>query len=127
MSRQIAQALSPKQRAYFYGNTVEDSTHSETDPCLLWQGHVSASGFGRACFWIGGRPHTVDAHRVAWELAFGTDGGFDPRQHVTVFTCGNKHCLSVGHMRLKSKAEAMDEARNARGREKVAALVDGIA
>src|SRR5688500_12424982 len=73
-----------------------------SDECWPWQGAVTGTGHGR--FWIAGRPH--GPHRVAYQLATGTD----PGDLFVCHRCDNPPCCNPAHLFLGS---ARDNARDA--------------
>ncbi len=80
--------------------------------CWLWTGKLSKSGYGRIV--SGGSvtkgAKTLRAHRVSWELAFGSiPDGLQVLHH-----CDNPRCVRPDHLFLGSHIDNMVD-RNAKG------------
>ena len=87
--------------------------NSTTEGCWEWQGYRNPAGYG-ALRWRGSR---VNAHRVAWELAYGPIPG---NMHV-LHTCDNPACCNPSHLFLGTHADNMQD-RNIKNRGGTAKL-----
>lgn len=69
--------------------------------CHHWIGAIMPNGYGQ----IHANGRTAYAHRVAWELANGPvpDGAF------VLHSCDNRRCVNLGHLRLGSFQDNMDD------------------
>lgn len=72
---------------------------SMTTPCVLWTGHITASGYGR----FGPRP----AHCVLWLQARGPIPAGMQLDHL----CGVRSCVNLDHLEVVTHAENMRRAR----------------
>lgn len=66
--------------------------------CWLWTGSVNHVGHGQFHLSVGGKRHTVGAHRVAWELA----NGPLPARTAVDHTCGTSRCVNPSHLTLRT-------------------------
>lgn len=76
------------------------------DGCWEWTGPINANGYGR--MGMGGRNcRTVQAHRIAWELANGPipDGVF------VCHACDNRRCCRPDHLFLANHVDNMADMR----------------
>ena len=69
-----------------------------TDGCWEWIGCLSQKGYGR--FWVGGGK-TLDAHKIAYEKAFGPV----PMDMVIDHLCRNRSCVNPEHMEVVTNSE----------------------
>lgn len=102
-----------------FWSKVEKS--EEPGGCWLWFGTVGTNGYGN--FWLDGT--TVSAHRVAYEIAFGS---IDPGL-VVCHTCDVRTCVKPLHLFVGTYADnehdKQSKGREARGaRQGLARLSD---
>lgn len=71
------------------------------EPCILWTGAVSSSGYG-SC-WVNGVPMT--AHRAAYEKAFGLVPAGLHIDHVRARGCTSRLCINPSHLEAVTQAE----------------------
>ena len=62
--------------------------------CLEYIGHLSHDGYGKFCFYIGGKPTTKRVHRVMFEYYVGPIASGLSLDHL----CRNKRCANPNHL-----------------------------
>lgn len=82
--------------------------------CWLWQGHVTANGYGKFGPTHG---HTVYAHRWAYEQLI----GIVPENLRLRHTCSVHHCVNPRHLRLVTTKETVSHALRPPTQEELAA------
>lgn len=85
--------MTPQERIDFYTN--------KTDGCWIWQGNLSARGYGRIT--IDGR--TWMAHKLSYQLAVGDVGNETVLHHI----CANKACVRPSHLEPVTQSEKVGE------------------
>ncbi|KKL76482.1 hypothetical protein LCGC14_2044430 [marine sediment metagenome] len=79
--------------------------------CLEFQGFRNPKGYGRIAQGPGEKPRIVNAHRVAWEAAFGPiPDGMD-----VLHSCDNPPCCNPEHLFLGTNDDNVAD-RSAKGR-----------
>lgn len=102
MSPQLA-CLSAADAERFWARVDRDGP----DGCWVWLG--SKHDFGYGWFWAQGR--SLNAHRVAWELTYGSI----PDGLQVMHACDNTGCANPSHLMLGSvAANQIDMARKGR-------------
>lgn len=81
-----------------------EKVRPHADGCHEWIGTLMPNGYGQVH--LSGR--TAYAHRVAWELAFGTI----PRGMFVLHSCDNRKCVNPTHLWLGSFQDNMDDMTN---------------
>jgi len=81
-----------------------------TGDCWLWTGSKSSAGYGYIN--VGGK--TLKAHRVAYELAFGT---IPSGLHVD-HTCHTRSCVNPEHLRTVTNKQNQENRTGARANSK---------
>lgn len=90
------------------------SSSPDENGCINWTGQIGKHGYGVIS--SGKKPHKpLRAHRVAWELAYGTI----PKGLLVCHRCDNKRCVNINHLFLGSHQDNMTDmvkkGRNTRG------------
>lgn len=80
-THEIGKAASLEERFY-------NAVHPQ-GTCHIWHGSISKNGYGT----IGFKKQKLYAHRVAWQLAYGSY----PLSAIR-WTCGNKLCVRPDHL-----------------------------
>jgi hypothetical protein len=80
--------------------------------CQEWIGHISNYGYGRRCTRVGGKKIWVQAHRIAYERAYGPI----PMGLCVLHRCDNRACVRLEHLFLGTKADNMRD-KVAKGRQ----------
>lgn len=78
------------------------------DCCWLWQGHVTAAGYGKYSWRNAGRVITRHAHRVAYVLAVGPIPDGLTVDHLCFVTA----CCNPTHLRLLTNSENAQNQRS---------------
>ena len=105
-------------RATLLARLEEKSIPEPNSGCILWCAAISPKGYGK----VGirdenGRPRSVEAHRLAWELEHG-----QPALGIVVrHSCDMPSCINVAHMTLGTQADNLQDMRD-RGRARPACL-----
>lgn len=87
--------------------------------CVLWTGQrFPPSGYGAFAFRGRNRP----AHRVAMMLHTGRE---IPKEYDIAHECRQKHCVSVSHLKIATRAENMRD-RHRDGTTNRLRLIDGV-
>ena len=85
---------------------------NKTDGCWLWTACKLRSGYGQFCL----NEKMLKAHRVSWEMAFGTI----PPGLLVLHKCDVPACVRPDHLFLGTQQENMDDCkrkgRTTRGR-----------
>jgi len=74
--------------------------------CWLWEGVRLPTGYGSLSRRIDGRPSTVGAHRLAWELFVGPIPADRQIDHL----CQNRQCVRPDHLRVVTQQENANSA-----------------
>lgn len=90
----------------------------DANGCRLWQGGLTANGYGKFGHRDGGRQYTLTASRIAWEL---TNGPIPDGQQV-LHRCDVRACCEPLHLFLGTQLENMQDCL-AKGRYGVNGLV----
>lgn len=98
------------------------------DGCWLWTGGIDAHGYGAMALCIEGKPKTVKAHRLSYEMAHGPISPFIQVRH----RCDVRHCVNPGHLiagsNADNQADLVARGRRARGNHHGARLTEeGVA
>lgn len=62
--------------------------------CWLWDGATGATGYGQMSGRIDGKPRTIQAHRVAYEIMVGPVPDGLELDHL----CRNRECVNPAHL-----------------------------
>lgn len=74
---------------------------NKTDSCWIWTAYRSNFGYGT----IGIEKKTCKAHRVAWELEYGTI----PKDMQVCHSCDNPSCVRPSHLFIGSQQDNIDD------------------
>jgi hypothetical protein len=82
--------LTPAESARFWDKVID------AGQCRQWTGAVTSRGYG--CLGVTReRPHILLAHRVAWEMEYGSIPGDLTIDHAV---CGNRLCVNTSHLEI---------------------------